>query len=88
MDADTAPIERDLGRRRTWPFVVLVGLGLLVLVAATLWSAVEYNVLEEQLGEGEAGGASVPVALTGAVRGSLILLGGSGLFIAWLERRR
>ena len=63
---------------KTMAFSALITLGVVVIVAATSWCAGQYTLVEEQLGEGEVGSASLPILMGVVLGGSLLVLSSAG----------
>lgn len=74
--------------RRVWVYGVVAVVGLLLFVGANIWSAIDYNAIEDQLGEGQTGPVAPGILLLAVAGGGLFLVALAGLAIALFEARR
>ncbi len=66
---------------------IAVGVGILILIAAGVWSAADYNTYEDLHGEGATRPVPVAIPVTGGIGASLAVVG-AVLFVVAAARAR
>lgn len=66
---------------------IAVGVGILILIAAGVWSAVDYNVYEDLRGEGATRPVPVAIPLAGGIGASIAVVGAVLFVLAAVQAR-